>query len=164
MQEFKVGDRVQLEGAIVHVDSEYIGVQMRGDTAIDFDTITPAAMAHARLIEPAVKAAEEKALDLSKPVRVKSYPDKKVVSIFGPNSRGFYMVEFGCGTVDLRFGGEIENIPEPKKTTTQEVYLHEYANGSRFFSGYVACAALISKARITHSEGAENPWAIEEVR
>jgi len=61
------------------------------------------------------------------------------------------------------FARDLENIPEPKKTVMQEVNLHEYANGSRFFaSGYVSCAALISKARITHTSG--EGWSIEEVK
>lgn len=163
MTDFKVGDKVMLEGVILSIGPhthEY-GVRMRGDDTA-WNTITQDAMAHATLIEPAPEPVEDKVLDLSKPVRVKSRPDEKVVSIFGPNSRDFYMVEFECGSVDLRFGCEIENIPEPKKTVMQEVNLHEYANGSRFFaSGYVSCAALISKARITHTEG--EGWSIEGV-
>ena len=161
MQEFKVGDRVRLEGVVTTVrGSGDIVMLLNGGDRTTY--MSSEEMAHATLIEPAVKAAEEKVLDLSKPVRVKSRPDEKVVSIFVPNSRDFYMVEFECGSVDLRFGCEIENIPEPKKTVSQAIYLHEYADGSRmFFSGCVTCGTFISKARITHTSG--EGWSIEEV-
>ena len=95
----------------------------------------------------------------------------KVWSVVESDGDLMYRKEQGLDlTKPLRFkkGGrsftaeELENVPEPKKTVMQEVNLHEYANGSRFFAyGYVSCAPLISKARITHTSG--EGWRIEEV-
>jgi len=108
-----------------------------------------------------VEKTEE--LDLSKPVQFKYYPDRKIKAVYGPTSINTYMVEEEKGVINMYIGEALENIPEPKKTVMQEVNLHEYANGSRFFaSGYVSCASLISKARITHTE--DEGWSVEEVK
>jgi len=113
-------------------------------------------------VEAAVKVAEEKPLDLSKPMRIKVRPDVEVREVFGPSSRGFYLVDRADGILDIRLAEALENIPEPKKTVSQAIYLHEYANGRRFYTyGYVSYAALIAKARITHTSG--EGWSIEEV-
>jgi len=106
---------------------------------------------------------ESKVLDLSKPIQFKNYPDRKIKAVYGPTSINTYMVEEEKGVINMYMGEVLENTPEPKKTVMQEVNLHEYANGSRFFSsGYVSCAALISKARITHTDG--EGWSIKEVK
>ena len=106
---------------------------------------------------------ENNVLDLSKPVQFKYYPDRKIKAVYGPTSINTYMVEEEKGVINMYMGEALENIPEPKKTVMQEVNLHEYANGRRFFAyGYVSCATLISKARITHTSG--EGWSIEEVK
>jgi len=159
MQEFKVGDRFSVEGVVTAL------ADREGDCRALFDghdsdcKVIGAEMAHAKLIEPAVKAAEEKALDLSKPIRRKD--NLVTVPYLGLTSSWRVITEDEGGNAFSLHQKELENIPEPKKTVIQEVNLHEYANGSRFFAGYVSCAALISKARITHTEG--EGWSIEEV-
>jgi len=105
---------------------------------------------------------ENNVLDLSKPVQFKYYPDRKIKAVYGPTSINTYMVEEEKGVINMYMGEVLENIPEPKKTTSQEVYLHEHTGGFRFFSGHISRTALISKARITHTSG--EGWSIEEVK
>jgi len=161
MPEFEVGDRVRLEGIVVRANTKTLLAGIILDGARFPVNVSDEVMAHATLIEP---AEEEKVqeLDLSKPVRIKVRQDVEVREVFGPSSRGFCLVDRADGILDIRLAEELENIPEPKKTVMQEVNLHEYANGRRFFAyGYVYCAPL-SKARITHTSG--EGWSIEEVK
>jgi len=111
-------------------------------------------------VEAAVKVAEEKVLDLSKPMRTKN--NKVPVNYLTTDRLGLIWVqEVETKIVLGLFAGDLENIPEPKKTTSQEVYLHEHTDGFRFFSGHISRTALISKARFTHTDG--EGWSIEEV-
>jgi len=166
MNDFKVGDRVRLEG-IVTSDNVYnngIGVRMNGDTHSTFNAITAKAMAHATLIEPDVKAAEEKPLDLSKPVRIKVRPDVEVREVFGPSSRGFYLVDRADRILDIRLAEELENIPEPKITTSDVLSLWEFKTGARAFlwGDAAGCATRLSQVRVSYTEG--EGWSIEEVK
>ena len=117
-------------------------------------------------VEAAVKVAEEKGVDFSKPLLATVRGGTKKLEchyIATDDTDGHIFVRFPDGSITGLFPDEIENIPEPKKTVMQEVNLHEYANGRRFFAyGYVPCAPLISKARITHTSG--EGWSIEEVK
>jgi len=117
-------------------------------------------------VEAAVKIAEEKGVDFSKPLLATVRGGTKKLEchyIATDDTDGHIFVRFPDGSITGLFPDEIENIPEPKKTVMQEVNLHEYANGRRFFAyGYVPCAPLISKARITHTSG--EGWSIEEVK
>ena len=166
MREFKIGDRVRLEG-IVTSDNVYnngIGVRMNGDTHSTFNAITAKAMAHATLIEPAVKAAEEKVLDLSKPVRRKNGLTE--VSIIGPMSDGRIVCEyplFGTPQYAAYYDRELENIPEPKITTSDVLSLWEFKTGARAFlwGDAAGCATRLSQVRVSYTEG--EGWSIEEV-
>ena len=113
-------------------------------------------------VEASVKVAEEKALDLSKPMRTKN--NKVPVNYLTTDRLDFIWVqEVETKIVLGLFARDLENTPEPKKTTSQEVYLHEHTDGFSFFSGHISrTTALISKARITHTEG--EGWSIEEVK
>jgi len=180
VSELKVGDRIQLEGTVRRVRREsrlneefglaWVDVHFRGDTWEDVNKITPEALGCATRIEPEGEAAitgvpveKKEELDLSKPMQFKYYPDRKIKAVYGPTSINTYMVEEEKGVINMYMGEVLENIPEPKKTVMQEVNLHEYANGRRFFAyGYVSCAPLISKARITHTSG--EGWRIEEFK
>jgi len=164
MTEFKVGDKVRLEGVITEIDpDEDVLVMLDGGN--EETLITKDEMAHATLIEP---AEEEKVqeLDLSKPVRVRSRPDEKVVSIFGPNSHDYYMVEFERGSVDLRFGGEIENIPEPKRRFSRQSVLVTSLGGAEPYLTWDNCiphgSTTIAHINLIHTEG--EGWSIEEIK
>jgi len=105
---------------------------------------------------------ENNVLDLSKPVRTKN--NKVPVNYLTTDRLDLIWVqEVETKIVLGLFARDLENIPEPKKTVSQAIYLHENANGRRFLAyGYVSCAPLISKARITHTSG--EGWSIEEFK
>ena len=167
MQKFKVGDLVRLEGVITYIHNNgYTGVKFGGFSGT-LSLLSPKEISHATLVEPEIKDAPQeqvKELDLSKPIQTKNggHP----VIYVGRLSNSKIIVESKeidnpCWIyADFR-EDELENIPEPKKITAV-LYLHEYADGSRFFSGYTATGTRISAARISHTEG--EGWSIEEVK
>ncbi len=163
MQEFKVGDRVLLEGVITTIPpSGGYFVTFGGSTKDIF--VTREKMNNATLIEPELKDIPQRQvmeLDLNKPMRFKN--SENSVRYIGELSNGRIVVEpvSRPGVYADFYKDELENIPEPKKITAV-LYLHEYADGSRFFSGYTATGTRISAARISHTEG--EGWSIEEVK
>ena len=160
MQEFKVGDRVRLEGVISRLWGE--GGAWVNFTGSDEETgVTREEMAHATLIEPAVKAADEKVLDLSKPVRIKVRPGVEVREVFGPSSRGFCLVDRADGILDIRLLEELENIPE-SKSVTGNVVLIKGSDELWLDSELGKDDRVTARARITHTSG--EGWSIEEVK
>jgi len=233
MPEFKVGDRVRLEGIVVRANTKTLLAGIILDGARFPVNVSDEVMAHATLIEPErselragqvwldrsgqevhisenpvyellydaehpfygsqgihpprwrsytsngvrfdedetgpsylvrlIKDVEEKKveLDLSKPVRIKVRQDVEVREVFGPSSGGFCLVERADGILDVRLVEELENIPEPKKTTSIDVTLIKDEDSRFFHISETVLPRAISKARITHTEG--QSWSIEEV-
>lgn len=162
MNDFKVGDRFSVEGVVTESADDAGDYRALFDGGRSDCYAFSSIMASAKLIEAETKAPQkERPLDLNKPIRRKD--NFVTVPYLGLTSSGHLITEDEEGNAFSLHQKELENIPEPKKTVVQEVNLHEYANGSRFFAyGYVSCAALISKARFTHTSG--EGWSIEEVK
>ena len=166
MQEFKVGDRFSVEGVVTAL------ADCEGDYRALFDGhhsdgyVIGAEMAHAKLIEPAVKAAEEKVLDLSKPVRRKNGLTE--VSIIGPMSDGRIVCEyplFGTPQYAAYYDRELENIPESKITTSDVLSLWKFHAGARAFmwgNDVGSATRISSQVRVSYTEG--EGWSIEEVK
>ena len=156
MKEFKVGDRVRLGGVVIGLQPGFVRVQMR-----DFIAAIPHdVLAHATLIEP---AEEEKAeeLDLSKPLKVIRSGDQ--VTYLCASSNGEIAVEDHRGFIMVYRAEALENIPEPKITTSDILSLWEFKSGERLFLwGAYACATRISQARVSYTEG--EGWSIEEIK
>ena len=112
---------------------------------------------------PAGAVVENKELDLSKPIQFKNYPDRKIKVVYGPTSINTYMVEEEKGVINMYMGEALENIPEPKKTTSDVLSLWEFKTGGRpFLWGDAAgCATRLSRVRVSYTEG--EGWSIEEV-
>ncbi len=163
MQEFKVGDRVLLEGVITTIPpSGGYFVTFGGSTKDIF--VTREKMNNATLIEPELKDIPQRQvmeLDLNKPMRFKN--SENSVRYIGELSNGRIVVEpvSRPGVYADFYKDELENIPEPKKITEQTVYLYEDA-GCRFFSVYTGGGTLLSEARISYTD--DEGWSIKEVK
>jgi len=130
MSEFKVGDRVRLEGTVVSTKGEWVSIHMDGDGSTNHNAITRDAMAHATLIELAQEAKAPPILDTSKPMRV-ALTGAEVAILCGPAGReDWCFVDFGHGTVGIRKLAELENIPTPKRTASRDMVMVDDGMGT----------------------------------
>lgn len=159
-REWKAGDRFTLEGIVVQPAWNASGyVAFIGDAANTM--VSSSAMSHAKLIQPAVP--EPQKLDVTKPMRVvaDSVPSITYVA-FDPVMNMIY-VRYPNGRIDCYPPEELENIPEPKRTTTQIVELVNFEFGPRIMlkSDGAFYVNVTSRAKVSHTEG--EGWGIEEV-
>ena len=72
-------------------------------------------------------------------------------------------VRYPNGRIDCYPPEELENIPEPKRTTTQIVELVNFDFGQRIMmqSDGAFYVNVASRAKVSHTEG--EGWSIEEV-
>jgi len=108
---------------------------------------------------------EEKVLDLSKPMQFKYYPDRKIKAVYGPTSINTYMVEEEKGVINMYIGEALENIPEPKITTSDVLSLWKFHAGARAFmwgNDVGSATRISSQVRVSYTEG--EGWSIEEVK
>jgi len=162
MQEFKVGDNVRLEGTITDMWKSHVYVQLKGDSETVCN-VRMDAMAHATLIEPGPKAPQkERPLDLNKPIRRKD--NLVTVPYLGLTSSGHVITEDEEGDAFSLHQKELENIPEPKITTSDVLSLWEFKTGARAFlwGDAAGCATRLSRVRVSYTEG--EGWSIEEVK
>lgn len=107
-----------------------------------------------------VEAPEPQKLDTSKPMRLKrsgklvEYIDRDEFKI---------VIRFESGYIEFANEEELENIPEPKRTTTQLAELVNFDFGPRIMmkSAGAFYVNVTSRAKITYTEG--EGWSIEEV-
>jgi len=165
MSEFKVGDRVRLEGDIVGLGSMVAHVRLNGDGIKEWHGINYGAMAHATLIgpdRPAIKAGqlweeqqEAKApppLDTSKPMRLKM--DHAPVRYLDTGVHGDIWCRTQEGIVCSFKPDALENTPPPKRTMSREVVMisgwHELVYAS---SCVGSTGKIIARGTITLTEG-----------
>ena len=158
--EWKVGDRFSVEGVITETaDSD-------GDYKAIFDghtiggCVIAAEMACAKLIHPA--APEPQKLDVTKPVR-RIWSDN-TGRIVGQTLDGKRLVfEHDLGGMCIGPESDFENIPEPKRTTTQLVELVPFSDGIRIVEpgDPFKFVGIKSRAKISYTEG--EGWSIAEV-
>lgn len=155
--EWKVGYRFTLEYLITKVVDDYVIAEI-GDAE---NILSAEEMALAKLIQPA--ATELPKLDVTKPMRVvaDSVPSITYVA-FDPVMNMIY-VRYPNGRIDCYPPEELENIPEPKRTTTQIVELVNFDFGQRIMmqSDGAFYVNVASRAKVSHTEG--EGWSIEEV-
>lgn len=164
MSEFKIGDRVRLEGVITdldHIRGAWIGFKGHAIKTL----LSPKEMDNAEIIEPEIKDTPQEnvsELDLTKPMRIKCLPDVKVNTVFGPSKSGFCMIDHSDG-INICHVNELENIPEPKITTSDVLSLWEFKTGARVFmwGDAAGCATRLSQVRVSYTEG--EGWSIEEI-
>ena len=156
--EWKVGDRFSVEGVITETaDSD-------GDYKAIFDghtiggCVIAAEMACAKLIHPA--APEPQKLDISKPMRLKG--SGKLVKYIDRDEFKI-VIRFENGYIEFANEDELENIPEPKRTTTQIVQLVNFNSGPQIVmkSAGPFYVNVASHAKISYTDG--EGWRIEEV-
>ena len=158
--EWKVGDRFSVEGVITETaDSD-------GDYKAIFDghtiggCVIAAEMACAKLIKPA--APEPQKLDVTKPVRrIWSGNTGRIV---GKTLDGKKLLfEHDLGGMCIGPESDFENIPEPKRTTTQLVELVPFSDGIRIVEpgDPFKFVGIKSRAKISYTEG--EGWSIAEV-
>ena len=153
MSEFKVGDKVMLEGVILPIAPYDNGfaVRMRGDDTA-WNAITREAMVCATRIEPAPEPVENKVLDLSKPVRLISGSEELEFIQLATN--GMIIIRWPSGSLDVLTTNEVENIPEPKRTMNREIFM--IAGYDALMFGTLASsvtAKILARGTITLTEG-----------
>jgi len=114
-------------------------------------------------VEAAVKVADEKVLDLSKPIQLKD--TKSPVNYLAKDHMDIIFVqEVGSLKVLGLDEYDLENIPEPKITTSDVLSLWEFKTGGRAFlwGDAAGCATRLSRVRASYTDG--EGWSIEEVK
>ena len=160
-REWKVGDRFSVEGVITETADSDGDYQAIFDGHTTDGCVIAAEMAHAKLIKPA--APEPQKLDVTKPVRVIADSVLSITYVaFDPVMNMIY-VRYPNGRIDCYPPEELENIPEPKRTTTQIVELVNFDFGQRIMmqSDGAFYVNVASRAKVSHTEG--EGWSIEEV-
>ncbi len=162
MQEFKVGDRVRLDGVVVKsrggcgVAGLLAAVRLAGDGSGEWHGITHEAMKHATIIQPEQeKKVPEKMqeLDVIKPMRKKGY-DTALVYV-GPLPDGRIVCSsMSSGSLWTGLPSEFENIPAPKRTMSREVVMVEGWDTLLFASSMCAAGLkILARGTITLVEG-----------
>ena len=157
-REWKVGDRFSVEGVITETADSAGDYQAIFDGHTTGGCVLAAEMQHAKLIQPA--ATEPQKLDISKPMRLKG--SGKLVKYIDRDEFKI-VIRFENGYIEFANEDELENIPEPKRTTTQIVELVNFTSGPQIVmkgcgTFYVNVA---SRAKVGYTEG--EGWSIEEV-
>ena len=115
------------------------------------------------LVELVQDAPEPQKLDVTKPMRVIADSVLSITYVaFDPVMNMIY-VRYPNGRIDCYPPEELENIPEPKRTTTQIVELVNFDFGQRIMmqSDGAFYVNVASRAKVSHTEG--EGWSIEEV-
>ena len=155
-REWKVGDRFTMEGTVEHADNGHVTVAVGprkmtyGFHHVDFEG--------AKLIQAA--APEPPKLDVTKPIRTQHSEIR--LQYLTTDSHGQVWVKTPVGNVVHFAESQLENIPEPKRTTTQIVELVNFTSGPQIVmkgcgTFYVNVA---SSAKVTYTEG--EGWSICE--
>ena len=155
--EWKVGYRFTLEYLITKVVDDYVIAEI-GDAE---NILSAEEMALAKIIKPA--APEPQKLDVTKPMRVIADSVLSITYVaFDPVMNMIY-VRYPNGRIDCYPPEELENIPEPKRTTTQLVELVPFSDGIRIVEpgDPFKFVGIKSRAKISYVEG--EGWSIEEV-
>jgi len=129
MSDLKVGDRFSVEGVVTELadpDGEYCA---RFDGAHSGGYVARSIMAHATLVEPADKVAENKVLDLSKPVRLIGGSEE--LEFIQLVTNGMIIIKWPSGSLDVLTPDEIENVPEPKRTASRDMVMVDDGMGTR---------------------------------
>lgn len=104
-------------------------------------------------------------LDLTKPVRFIRCSGM-ICNIFPASKKGKYIVEYvdeeGQFFVTLANADELKNATDPKVLETT-IFVHQYRDGEPYLTTGIS-AHYTHSARVTYTEGAENPWQIEAVK
>ena len=156
-REWKVGDRFALEHEITGLCGGWVSGRLVGIDKSSVE-IPMAGMQHAKLIKPT--PPEPQKLDISKPMRLKG--SGKLVKYIDRDEFKI-VIRFENGYIEFANEDELENIPEPKRTTTQIVELVNFTSGPQIVmkgcgTFYVNVA---SRAKVGYTEG--EGWSIEEV-
>ena len=155
--EWKVGYRFTLEYLITKVVDDYVIAEI-GDAE---NILSAEEMALAKIIKPATP--EPQKLDVTKPMRVIADSVLSITYVaFDPVMNMIY-VRYPNGRIDCYPPEELENIPEPKRTTTQLVELVPFSDGIRIVEpgDPFKFVGIKSRAKISYVEG--EGWSIEEV-
>jgi len=170
MNEFKVGDRVRLEGVISRLWGD--GGAAVNFTGSDEETgVTREEMAHATLIEPARKDAPQEQvmeLDLSKPIQLKD--TKSPVNYLAKDHMDIIFVqEVGSLKVLGLDEYDLENTPEPKRAGRMKLcalWSGWAAEGTQigvyFDNGSPHSSEVVGRAVVTYTKG--EGWSVEEVK
>ena len=156
-REWKPGDRFTLEFEVTGWSGELLECK----TMISARRAFPSSdMQHAKLIAPA--APETQKLDVKKPVRrIWSGNTGRIVgkTLDGKN----LLFEHDLGGMCIGPESDFENIPEPKRTTTQLVELVPFSDGIRIVEpgDPFKFVGIKSRAKISYTEG--EGWSIAEV-
>lgn len=156
--EWKVGYRFTLEYLITKVVDDYVIAEI-GDAE---NILSAEEMALAKLIQPA--ATEPPKLDVTK--RMRNKHDGEEVLYIGKLSNGMIVAEEmvdGNPVASSFEESELENIPEPKRTTTQIVELVNFTSGPQIVmkSAGPFYVNVASHAKISYTDG--EGWSIEEM-
>jgi hypothetical protein len=158
-QEFEVGDRFTLEFEVTGRSWQWHESQSPGGAERAFP---PSDMRYAKLIQPA--ATEPPKLDVTK--RMRNKHDGEEVLYIGKLSNGMIVAEEmvdGNPVASSFEESELENIPEPKRTTTQIVELVNFTSGPQIVmkSAGPFYVNVASHAKISYTDG--EGWSIEEM-
>jgi len=159
MSGFKVGDNVRLEGTIINMFAGWVGVRILADQGLGCSSMKIDVLKHATLVEPADKVAENKMLDLSKPVRLISGSEELEFIQLATN--GMIIIKWPSGSLDVLTPDEIENIPEPPRTATREMVMVDDGMGTQPYILYdhmefeeiSFVGKIIARGTITLTEG-----------
>ena len=109
-----------------------------------------------------VEAPEPQKLDTSKPMRLLG-SDEASFTFLQRATNGMLIIRWDSGSFDVLDESEVENIPEPKRTTTQIVELVPFSDGIRIVEpgDPFKFVGTKSRAKISYTEG--EGWSIAEV-
>ena len=153
--EWKVGDRFTLEFKVTGWSGELLECKTMSSARRAFP---PSDMQYAKLIHPATP--EPQKLDTSKPMRISS--ELMEVRYLTTHPNGLIAAQTPDGLIKWYAPHDLENIPEPKRTTTQIVELVKFDFGPRIMpkSDGAFYVNVTSRAKVTYTEG--EGWSIEE--
>ena len=156
-REWKPGDRFTLEFEVTGWSGELLECKTMSSARRAFPSSD---MQHAKLIQPATP--EPQKLDVKKPVRrIWSGNTGRIV---GKTLDGKKLLfEHDLGGMCIGPESDFENIPEPKRTTTQLVELVPFSDGIRIVEpgDPFKFVGIKSRAKISYTEG--EGWSIAEV-
>ena len=153
-REWKVGDRVRLEGVVVNSRT----VVFDGGNTITH--LFSSQMARATLIKPA--PSEPAKLDVTKPMRLISDGGYPLSYVASDTTNGNIYVRFWDGSISAYSEEELENIPEEKIKGRRVAHLLK--NGSVVWGdNYTSnLQSIVGRASVEITEG--EGWELEEVK
>ncbi len=160
-REWKIGDRfnrtitVSTDYEITRIDEKFVYLS-------DGKNIVIWPLFYLNDIMPLIPAAPDpQKLDTSKPMRISS--ELMEVRYLTTHPNGLIAAQTPDGLIKWYAPHDLENIPEPKRTTTQIVELVKFDFGPRIMqkSDGEFYVNVTSRAKVTYTEG--EGWGIEEV-